>query len=488
MPNTTIIKLKVRRGTDVQRTAIVLEEGELGYTTDTKKLFIGDGVTPGGNPTAPTFFPPINQQNSLVNLRAERNDVVSAGSLLYQLTGSDYTKLSAWAMIGTVPDNTTIEYTGTQQKVLSLKSNSVGNNSFNSTAAYSAGGLVATITNGLSANVDGTSIIIDANNKLAAIGSNISTALVGAGLAGGGTDPIRIDIQENFAFNNGTGYLKLTSLPGKIAGLAAVKTDELYSTGLTLDGSDKLKVDSSYLAGYGLTQGSPDINKLAINPSSLYIVNSGLAYDNVQKGFYVSLNPLIGQNLSINSTTGKLDAAFPPVPNAGFAMKYNSGTNTYSVSSKSLVVTDGGLQYDNVTEGLYVDLSPLIGGDFTIDNNLLELNQVISPGTIPFAKVSYNNKGLITNTESSFVDALTCNQSTSSPLSIFNGFPSQVSDGASRNGKTLISVTSAYNDNLGNIITQTITLTSAGFVTVDPQYIGGVNGFADRFAIPIFTY
>lgn len=485
MPDTTIIKLKVRRGTDVQRTAIILEEGELGYTTDTKKLFVGDGTTYGGNPISPTFFTPINQQDSLVNLRANKGDVVSAGSLLYQLTGSDYAKLSSWAMIGTAPDNTTLEYTGTQQRVLSLKSNSVGGNSFNSTAAYNAGGLVATRSNGLSANVDGTSIIIDANNKLAAVGSNISTALVGAGLAGGGTDPIRINIQENFAFNNGTGYLKLTSLPSKIAGINAVNTTELYSTGLTLDGSDKLKVDSSYLAGYGLTQDSTDVNKLAINPSSLYIVNSGLAFDNTQKKFFVSLTPFVGQNLSINPTTGKLDAT---APNAGFGIQYNNTTNTYSVSSESLSIPGSGVAYDAGTKGLYVDLNPLISSDFAVVDNLLELNQVISPGTIPFAKVAYNNKGLITNAGTSFIDALTCNQSTSSPLSIFNGFPSQISDGASRNGRTLINVTSAFYNDLGDIITQTLTLTSAGFVAVDPQFIGGVQGFTDRFAIPIFTY
>lgn len=488
MPNTTIIKLKVRRGTDVQRTAIVLEEGELGYTTDTKKLYIGDGVTLGGNPTAPTFFTPINQQSSLVNLKAVIGDIVSAGSLLYQLTSTDYSKLSSWAMIGTTPDNTTLEYTGTQQKILSLKPNSIGANSFNSTAAYSAGGLIATSTNGLSANVDGTSIVIDANNKLAAIGSNISTALVGAGLAGGGTDPIRINIQENFAFNNGTGYLKLTSLPNKIAGLDAVNTSELYSTGLTLDGSDKFKVDSSYLAGYGLTQDLTDVNKLAINPSSLYIVNSGLAFDNTQKKFYVSLVPFVGQNLSINPTTGKLDAASTPLPGDGYGIDYDANTNTYNVNSFSLVIPGSGIGYDAPKNGLYVDLNPLVGGDFVIQDNILGLNQVTTANTIPFGSISYNTKGLIESATSSFVDALTCNQSTSSPLSIFNGFPSQISDSASRNGKTLINVTSAFYNDLGDKVTQTLTLTSAGFVTVDPQFIGGVRGLADRFAIPVFSY
>jgi hypothetical protein len=44
----TLLKLLVRRGTDADRQNVVLAEGELGYTTDTKRLFVGDGSTPGG--------------------------------------------------------------------------------------------------------------------------------------------------------------------------------------------------------------------------------------------------------------------------------------------------------------------------------------------------------------------------------------------------------------------------------------------------------
>tara|TARA_B100000035_G_scaffold275516_1_gene252552 strand:- start:14966 stop:16345 length:1380 start_codon:yes stop_codon:yes gene_type:complete len=42
--------LKLRRGTDSQRQLITPADGELVYATDTKKLFIGDGTTAGGNP------------------------------------------------------------------------------------------------------------------------------------------------------------------------------------------------------------------------------------------------------------------------------------------------------------------------------------------------------------------------------------------------------------------------------------------------------
>ena len=44
----TLLKLLVRRGTNQDRKQITLETGELGFTTDDKRLFIGDGVTKGG--------------------------------------------------------------------------------------------------------------------------------------------------------------------------------------------------------------------------------------------------------------------------------------------------------------------------------------------------------------------------------------------------------------------------------------------------------
>ena len=41
--------LRLRRGTNSERLAITPAEGELVYTTDTKKIHAGDGTTVGGN-------------------------------------------------------------------------------------------------------------------------------------------------------------------------------------------------------------------------------------------------------------------------------------------------------------------------------------------------------------------------------------------------------------------------------------------------------
>ena len=42
--------LRLRRGTNVERGLITPADGELVYTTDTKRLYVGDGTTVGGNP------------------------------------------------------------------------------------------------------------------------------------------------------------------------------------------------------------------------------------------------------------------------------------------------------------------------------------------------------------------------------------------------------------------------------------------------------
>jgi len=43
-------KVKLRRGTDLQRKSMIFEEGEIIYATDTKRAFVGDGITAGGIP------------------------------------------------------------------------------------------------------------------------------------------------------------------------------------------------------------------------------------------------------------------------------------------------------------------------------------------------------------------------------------------------------------------------------------------------------
>jgi hypothetical protein len=91
MPDITIVKLKIRRGTDAQRKTVVLEQGELGYATDTQRVFIGNGVLFGGNPIGSVIHPPLPVANTRTNQsNATIGDLVYDNSVLWQLTGSSF--------------------------------------------------------------------------------------------------------------------------------------------------------------------------------------------------------------------------------------------------------------------------------------------------------------------------------------------------------------------------------------------------------------
>lgn len=46
------MSLRIRRGTEAQRSTITFDQGEIIYTTDSKKLYVGDGLTVGGTDLA----------------------------------------------------------------------------------------------------------------------------------------------------------------------------------------------------------------------------------------------------------------------------------------------------------------------------------------------------------------------------------------------------------------------------------------------------
>ena len=76
MPDITIVKIKVRRGSDDQRKQLVLDQGELGYTIDTKRLFVGDGSVTGGSVVGNKNFGIFNLESGLGTVDgAQRGDI-----------------------------------------------------------------------------------------------------------------------------------------------------------------------------------------------------------------------------------------------------------------------------------------------------------------------------------------------------------------------------------------------------------------------------
>jgi hypothetical protein len=116
MANVTIVKLKIRRGSDAQRKTIVLDQGEVGYTLDTRRIFVGDGVTEGGNSVGAKTVGPFNDKANLgpavgQSPGLQLGDIGYAESKLYTLTSTIYTNnLSGWSYIGPRPDGTLVDF------------------------------------------------------------------------------------------------------------------------------------------------------------------------------------------------------------------------------------------------------------------------------------------------------------------------------------------------------------------------------------------
>lgn len=116
MASVSIVKIKIRRGTDAERQQITLDNGELGYVTDTdsRRVFIGDGVTKGGVPVGIKFFN-ASLSNSTTYKYAAVGDLLydNDTSFLYSVTAIDTSSplpFYYFKKLNPATDNTTIQY------------------------------------------------------------------------------------------------------------------------------------------------------------------------------------------------------------------------------------------------------------------------------------------------------------------------------------------------------------------------------------------
>ena len=90
MATTNLVQYIVRQGTDSQRKAVTLTSGELGFVTDNfPRLFVGDGLTPGGVPVASKLYW-IQNFTNIATLQ-----YVNIGDIVYSLADQRLFALSA---------------------------------------------------------------------------------------------------------------------------------------------------------------------------------------------------------------------------------------------------------------------------------------------------------------------------------------------------------------------------------------------------------
>jgi hypothetical protein len=80
----SVVKILVRRGLEAERKNVLLSEGELGYSIDTSRLFIGDGFTTGGNPIGIKNFGIVANKNDVAPIMLP-GDLVKENNILYFL-------------------------------------------------------------------------------------------------------------------------------------------------------------------------------------------------------------------------------------------------------------------------------------------------------------------------------------------------------------------------------------------------------------------
>ena len=97
----TLLKLLIRRGTNAERKTITLTKGELGYTIDTKRIFIGDGITVGGTLVGNNY---LGSSTDITSLNGEEGDLAFHESLkgLYTIINGNGSDVSDWKLIATI--------------------------------------------------------------------------------------------------------------------------------------------------------------------------------------------------------------------------------------------------------------------------------------------------------------------------------------------------------------------------------------------------
>jgi hypothetical protein len=191
----SILKLIVRQGTDLERKSVVLTSGELGYTTDTNRLYIGNSVLSGGkvvgnishttNTTIQGNYP-----TAVVGDYAYSSDE----SKLYRCkSSSNVTDLSSWEVVGgvyTSNDNHIVISTDNKITLAKLSANAVDNDLVKGPIILDSGKIALsskipfqavstntiTFSTGLSATSNGVSILNQAINPLSSTNIVVSVA------------------------------------------------------------------------------------------------------------------------------------------------------------------------------------------------------------------------------------------------------------------------------------------------------------------------
>ena len=500
MANISIVKLKVRRGSDAQRKTIVLDQGEIGFTLDTRRLFVGDGSTFGGQSVSNKNIGPFANDSSLgpdSSPGLQVGDIGYADSRLYMLTSTNYNNsLSGYAYIGNVPDATLIKFDS--NNMLTINTGQFDSTFFK--PEFFGEGLLSATGGVVKVNLNSDYLEIS-GSKITPIAASITereiaTTALSSGLIGGNNTPIKLSIDtEQFEFDvdNKLSFKGVGNVEIPAESWAGVAGSNLVDSGLEIDPiSRRLKsiIRSVNVSNFTLTNGqlnssgdeSPDATAIElprITTSQGLVKTIGSSIFDVVTG--ISLSGTQGAESAIPVGTILPHARAFANPPSGFLLANGAVisraeySELFAVIGENYGAGDGAntIALPNLTGGgmpaaLYgAGATAPIAGDFAGSQKFItgdgSTSDAILSGfgvnfIIKYQKVSLTN--------------------------IFNGAPNAESiEAVGRNNNQVYSGVD-FNGN-------SVTLSSAGFITF--ALSGNVrnpasDGTFDKFAIPIFNY
>ena len=114
-----ITKILIRSGTTAEKNTITLDTAELGYATDSNKVWVGDGNTAGGNIVGQKFYysnfnTDLNETNTIYYAVSGDLCFDLHDTTLKALTGTDPTEPDQWAIVGNARNDAAAEGTVTE--------------------------------------------------------------------------------------------------------------------------------------------------------------------------------------------------------------------------------------------------------------------------------------------------------------------------------------------------------------------------------------
>ena len=188
------MSLRIRRGTNSQRTGITFDLGEIVYTTDTQKLYIGDGVTAGGKNLLETsvgngfLFNPTTQQIDFAigNLYLNTAQVPETSNLYFTTERAQDAVGAALVAGNAFNTGVTFTYDDANNRITAVSTGSAGLTTVSSDTNPSLGGNLNTGAFNISGSGSVTAGTITATN----LGGNLNTGafnISGSGTISAGT-------------------------------------------------------------------------------------------------------------------------------------------------------------------------------------------------------------------------------------------------------------------------------------------------------------